>query len=394
VLAYLREGVRIGLHGLRTRFRGHTRYPGDAEEICRAILAACWDERGFYKTSLHNYPLFYARDFGMTVDALLALGHRERVRTTLAWALAAYRRAGRVTQQVTATGKAFNFPDVEQPDALAFLLHSLVALGDQELVAQYRRFLEGELARFTAAVVDIRSGLVRRDVRVAGMRDYALRTSSCYDNTMLGAIKQYATRLKLQNPLQEYAYEQLLLQHFWTGTHFRDDLEKDEPTGDANVVPFWFRLFPARKECQLFAAVERTIQKLHLDKPVPLRYEPTRRTSTAMHWLDFLTGGWERDTAWLFLGNLYLQVLVRLEPEQAKRLLERHRRLIERHQCYPEVVDRTGELHRSLLFHADDSMLWAANYLALERQLRRRFRAGGAPCPAARPLSVGTTPPS
>ncbi len=377
MLAYLREGVRIGLHGLRTRFRGHTRYSGDAEAICRAILSACWDERGFYKTSLHNYPLFYARDFGMTVDALLALGQRAKVRSTLAWALAAYRRAGRVTQQVTATGKAFNFPDVEQPDALAFLLHSLVALGDKKLVAQHKPFLEGELARFTAAVVDARTGLVRRDVRVAGMRDYALRTSSCYDNTMLGAIKQYATRLKLQNSLREYAYEQLLLQYFWTGTHFKDDLENDEPTGDANVAPFWFRLFPARKERELFRSVQRVIERLHLDKPVPLRYEPARRTSTAMHWLDFLTGGWERDTAWLHLGNLYLQVLARLEPDGAKRALDSHRRLIERHQCYPEVVDRTGALHRSLLFHADDSMLWAANYLsqAVGHQARRK---GGA----------------
>lgn len=365
----LREGVRIAWHGLTTSLFGHEVYDGSAEEICRQIVEACWNGT-FFQTSLHNYPLFYARDFGMCVDSLLALGQEARVRRTLAWALRQYEQNGKLTLILDRKGHGFNFPDTEAPDAYAFLLHSLLRLGDGTLVARYRAFLEGALLRFAEAVLEKKTGLCQPHLRLGGMRDYALRKSSCYDNVMLAVIKQSAGQLNLANPFSRYNYVKLILDYFWTGESFKDDMENDAPTGDANVVPFWFRIFPPRVERRLFLRVRRTIARLRLDKPVPLRYEPTRQTRTAMHWLELLTGGWERDTAWLHLGNLYLQVLARLDPEGARTLLAAQRRLIEQHRCYPEVVDTNGELHRSLFFHADGSMLWAANFLALNRRFK------------------------
>ena len=251
---HVREGLRIVGHAMKANLVGPKRYDGDAEHICATIVEACWDSRnGHYKTSLHNYPIFYSRDFGMCVDSLLLLGHRDRVRSTLAYVLACYARHGSVTQEISPSGKPFNFPDCESPDALAFLLHAIVSLNDKKLNQQYKLFLEQELQRFADVVVDPSSGLVWRGMRLGGMRDYAVRDSSCYDNVMVAAVKQYADALGLKNPLKKYDYKQLLITQFWTGNYFQDDCINGALTGDTNTVPFWFKLFSKEQEAELFS---------------------------------------------------------------------------------------------------------------------------------------------
>ncbi len=377
--ATIAEGTRIIGHGIATRLRGPRRYEGDAKEICERVVAACWDERlDIFLTSTNNYPLFYARDFGMCVDSLLALGHRERIKRTLAWAISHYERNGRITLVLNRRGKGFNFPDCESPDALAFLLRSLATLCDDSLIERHKRFLEQELQRLTIAVVDQETGLVKRGIHVGGMRDYAIRESGCYDNAMMAGIRKYAEQLRLKNPLQRFEYQKLLISRFWTGTHFKDDMMNDALTGDANVAPLWFRIFPQKKEKELFRKVQRALLEAKLDEPYPLRYEASRETRTRMRWQEIFTGGWERDTVWLHLGNLWLQVLARHDKEALRRELAKHQELIERVRHYPEVLTKEGEPYRALLFHADDTMLWACNWLALARAAGRdNERRGG-----------------
>lgn len=365
-----RELLRIVAHARRVRRDGPRRYDGTPEAVCRQVVERCWDaEEKFFRTSPNNYPIFYCRDFGMTADALLALGEKERVRSTLAYALGNFARDGRVTQQISPDGKPFNFPRCEHPDALAFLLHALIALNDERLIAQHKGFLSREVRRYADAVVDPQTGLVRRGVRFAGMRDYAVRDSSCYDNAMIAAVSKYAAALHLPNPLQEHDYGQLLLTTFWAGTHFRDDRRNEAMTGDANVVPFWFRVLDEKDERRLFPLVRDAIIAAGLDAPYPLRYE-TGRGTTRMLWLDAFTGGWERDTAWPFLGNLWTQVALRHDKRLARRYVDTFTRLIENERNYPEVIAPDGTPHASFFFHADDSMLWAANFIALRRSLK------------------------
>jgi len=369
-LRILSEGLRIGWHGLKTKALGPKRYDGTPTEICEAIVERCWDaKRGIFLTSPNNYPVFYARDFGMCIDALLALGHRERVRQTLAWALAQYERNGRITLILNRHGKGFNFPDVEAPDGYAFLLHSLAALNDKKLVKNHKTMLERELRRFADAVVDKGTGLVRRGRRFSGMRDYAIRDSSCYDNAMLGAIRKYSKMLGMDTPLRNYAYEELIPRNFWTGSYFKDDLTSEALSGDANVLPFWLRILTPKQERTLWRQALATMRKEKLDEPVPLRYE-ARRDGAKMHWLDWWSGGWERDTMWLHLGNMFMQVVARYDTKLARAYLEHFEELITRERNYPEVLTKEGRPHTGPFFHADDSMLWACNFLALSEQLK------------------------
>ena len=366
---HLREGIRIVGHAMKANLFGPRRYAGDAEIVCDAVIEACWDEKkGYFRTSPNNYPLFYARDFGMCVDSLLALGHRARVRQTLTYALGKYAKYGRVTQQISPGGRPFNFPDCESPDALAFLLHALVSLNDKDLNRQYGPFLEKEVRRYSDTIVDPSSGLVRRGLQLAGMRDYALRDSSCYDNVMVAAVQKYADELALKNPLRKYDYEKLLITNFWTGKYFRDDISSGFLTGDANTVPFWFGVLGEKKERELFPKVLDAVREAGLDRPCPLRYE-SGYAQARMLWLDALMGGWEKDTVWLHLGNMWLQVAARRDKALAREYLGEYAALIGRERNYPEVLTKEGKPHRSLFFHSDDSMLWAANWLAMKKEL-------------------------
>lgn len=362
-MALLTETFHTAKHAL---FGKPRRYGQSAKEICQNILEACWDEeKQFYHTSLNNYQCFYARDFGMCVDALLRLDQRERVLQTLIFALNAYKKKGRITQQVGKAGDAFNFPSCEQPDAYAFFLHALISLNDKKLIQESKTFLEEDIARFVKKVVEekgLYAGLVKKDLRVAGMRDYAIRKSSCYDNVMLAAIAKYCDMLKIKNPLAKYDYHKRLIKHFWTGKYFQDDLFNKELTGDANVAPFWFGVLVNEKK--YFFATNTSLRKIRLHEPVALRYEPHKNTSTKMRWLDVLTGGWERDTAWLHLGNMYLDVLKKFDKKMFRAEVKKHVRLVEEFGFYPEVLHPDGKQFKGVFFRADSGMLWAVNLLA------------------------------
>lgn len=369
-LIHAKEGLRIVGHALRCRLKGVPRIEGDARSVCRTVIERCWNaEQQYFMTSAHNYPEFYSRDFGMCVDSLLALGMRDRVRTTLQYALNRYAAHGCFRLALNPHGEPFDFPAVYAPDGFAFLLHSLTALNDPALVKQYAPFLNAELKRFADVVIDPQTGLVKNE-QFSSMRDYAIRNSACYDNVMAFAVQQRALALGLDSPLA-WNYPDLIKRHFWNGAHFVDDRSPGSPmTGDANIIPFWFDLFPPDTAAQLWSSVQERLITEGFEDPCPLRYEHGRNSARKMYWLDTFTDSWELDKVWLHLGNLYLQVLRRYDPNLATHYLERHQGFIEQEHAYPEVLTKSGELHKSACFHSDTMMLWAANWLALSIALQ------------------------
>lgn len=363
-----REGLRIGLRGISSHWTKPIRFDGDAMAICRQIVEQCWDAKnGYFRTSFYNYPEFYARDFGMCVDALVKLGYREQVIKTLQYALRAYKEHGYVTQIITPRHHPIHFLGLESPDALAFLLHALQSADSGKLIEEYCDLLAREIKRICAKLIR-EDGLIKRELYLSGMRDYAIRQSSCYDNTMIAAIKNSADALGISHPLGNVDYPTLLLEHFWTGAYFQDDLENDAMTGDANVAPLWFRIFLREQEGTLLDQILPSIRVHQLDVPVVLRFEHHAPSHVRMHWLDWFVS-WQHDTAWLHLGNMFLQVLARHDKALAQRYLVGHTALIEREHCYPELVRPDGKPFRTFFFSADGTMLWAANYLALRKEL-------------------------
>ncbi len=365
-LVMVSEGARLVATGLRRKLLGARRYQGSAAGICEQVVRRCLDPaRGIFRTSATSYPEFWARDFGRCVPPLLALGFGREVEATYRYALDRYAAAGHFALVITPGGRLFDFP-AYAPDGFAFFLFGLERLGDRALVNRHRALLEREAERFAALVLDARTGLVRRGVRVSEAQDYAVRDASCYSSCAAFLVQRSLDRLGLANPLARHDYRAAILARYWAGDHFLDDLSgHDHPSGDAQVMPFWTGLVapdgPGRARLD---AVLGWMDHQGLNRPLPSRYgvSATGRRMSLLHRLN----PWQTDTVWTCLGLQLLEVLRDFSHPRLAVELERYRALVERVGCFPEVLDGArAEPYRGPIYASEDSMLWAATLWSL-----------------------------
>lgn len=361
VLIFISEGFRMFKRALKIKKEGFFKYKGNADDICKQIIEACWESNdGYFRTSKGSYPQFYSRDFGLVVDSLIKLGYQKRVRCTLDYALNCFRKYDRVTTTITPKGKPFDFPRYA-PDSLAFLLYSLNSLGDKELVKKYKHFLNKKIFEFVIKVVDMETGLVKKK-HFSSMKDYSIRKSSCYDLCMCYMVQKNSELLGLENPLNVFNYKQILMKYFWNENYFLDDLSgNDYIAGDANVMPFWCGLINDKKIKNKVIEILR----LHkLDVPFPLKYTHEDNNEVDMHWLDFFASNWEGHMVWIHLGYIYIGILD--NKKLKKEYLNKYKRIIEKYKNHLEVFEPNGKPFKSKFYISSDSMLWAANYLGLQ----------------------------
>jgi hypothetical protein len=356
-LAHLAEGIRYGASSLQRKLFGWRRFTGSPRDICISIVRSCWNGT-YLQNSLGGYREFWARDFGISVDALLTLGFGAEVLATLGYALKHYRAAGAVTTTIAPDGTCFSFPAAPSPDSLALLLYSLRQAKARDLVKEHRLFLERAAGRLAAAAVDPATGLVRKGVLCSGMRDYSVREGSCYDAVMLALLQRELRLLGLANPLKKFDYAKALRTAYWTGNHFACDRVSKHVTADANVLPFWAGLYDG---AAMLGSALAAVQDAGLDKALPLSYIG-RAEDERMLKLEFLVPDWERDACWSNIGLLYLRLLRTVDPAAFRRHRDAYAKIVERHgtlfECY---APGTLKPYRSWAYLAADGMLWSAN---------------------------------
>lgn len=360
-LVWIPEGLRFFKRRLKVGASGYARYAGDAVVISEAILQDCWNKE-YFQTSQGNFSQFYARDFGMCASSLISLGHLEQVRKTLRYALAKYQDAGRVTVCITPQGRPYDFPTIA-PDSLAFLTKSMVSLRDKTINKQYHDFIQKEVYHLFDMAADSKTGLPKEGVHLTGMRDHAVRKASCYDTCMFGMLGDNLDKLGIENPFSKHDYPGILVERYWTGKHFLDDLSGYQGfTGDANLMPFYTGLI---KDKARFTKVLKGFRDNALDSPFPLRYFNRKTKEHRMLWTEFLVPNWEMDTVWGHLGMLFLETLERYNKSALKGYLEKWKGVIERDQNFIEVHHPEGRPYKSLVYAADEGMLWSSIWLRL-----------------------------
>jgi len=371
-LIILSEAARIFFRGVRVRFTGVKRYRGSAESISRQIIHACFDQKKkYFRVSGDNahFCEFYARDFGWCTESLLSLGYYKEVISTLDYALDIFQRHGKIEQSISPAGKPFTFPSSKySPDALAFLVRSLRLAGNHLLVKKYRDFLNHEVKRYFELVIDKKTGLVRSDRSFSSMKDYSVRQSSCYDNVMTAMLCEDLEALGLINPFKRGDYHRLIIKHFWNSNYFLDDLSGSKLVcGDANVLPFWSGII---KDHAVLKKAIASIRKAGLDNPFPLKYTRRKFSEQKMIAKEFFAGDYERDAIWPHVGLMYIKIVSAVDKRLARRYLSQYERQILLHKNFLEVYDRNGKPFKNLFFHADEGMLWVANYLSLRKELK------------------------
>lgn len=342
-LTHITQGLHYLWASLKQRF-SNARYPGSARDICRMILERNWNGT-YFTTSTHHYQEFWARDFGLVVDALLALGYQERVRKTLSYALKKYQQAGTIRTTISRTGTPFSFPNTYSPDSTALFLYSLMRAQvhdtqfTQQIIDEYARTVLDEHGR-------VKPG------HFSSMRDHAKHESSCYNHCMSILIARIAEKQKLTFPFSE---QQLIkiLDEYWTGTHYKDDRTTNEPTGDANTFPYWLGV---GKD---FDKTLNALREHQLLDPFPLKYTSKKQP---MILPEIFVKGWQQNTIWPMMGLLFLQILEKHDKKLGQHYRNQYKHLIEQHGTLYEVY-RDKKPYQNLFYHADEGMIWAANFL-------------------------------
>jgi len=360
----LKEGVKIVLSSWKKRVFGIKRYSGNAATICKAIIEDCWNkQQGFFQVSAGHYDLFYMRDFGWCCQALLKLGHEERVRKTLLFALKHYKRHGAVTTSITKHGFCFDYP-CYSVDSLPYLLSCINLLGDQQMLQDHQLFLNEEVKRFYSNVIDPQTGLVKKETPFSSMRDHIIRNSSCYDNCFVAFLQQQLSKAKiLDNPFKHRDYEQLIKKYYWQGRFFYDDLNAGNyATGDATVFPFYLGIF---YDLSMMRSALKTALRTGLAKPFPLKYTHKRHSEEHFIFAEHFVKNWETTSIWTHMGPLFIKLMQQIDKKQAQQFIQQYQDLVEQHGNYLEVFNEQGKPYKSFFYFTDTSMLWSANLLLL-----------------------------
>jgi hypothetical protein len=357
IIDYLTQGSRIFLSSLKNRIYSK-KYQGSASEICEKIIKDCWNGR-YFQTSTSNFAQFWTRDFGWCTASLLKLGFTQQVHHTLRYAINRFRQYHKITTTITPKGKPFDFPNMAV-DSLPWLVHSIKI--SKFSYHSFKPFLNQQIQLFFEKVINPSTGLVKPEINFSSIKDFALRKSSCYDNTMVALLAKDLKEMKLINPLAKFDDKQLLIRHFWNGEFFYDDLQKkDYVTADANLFPYLFGIITDK---EMLKKSLTSIEEAKLDEPFPLKYTASRKQRNFI-WQEFFLRNYESSAIWLHMGPLYAKLLQSVDKKKSREIKDKYTALIEKHGNFLEVFDSKGKPFGTPFYYCDRGMLWAANYLTL-----------------------------
>lgn len=337
------------------------RFEGTPKEICTQIIDKLW-EGDFYRTSLGHFDFFWMRDFGTVAESLVKVGHKNRVHSTLKWALKHYRRADDVTLCIDQAGNTFNAPAKTSVDALPWLLHSLV-VSHYRLSKSEHLFLQRQLRKYTKRLLDPLTGELR-PVRYAEMRDAVNYNRSAYSITLIGRMAKCAEELRLTAfPFHPEQYTDSLVRHYWNGKFFNADRVNKSYSSECALMPFFLGVI---KDADMVAKTCDYIMSNRLNKPYPLKYgtRPQQfryRFGMGKTIMPNYTG----TTIWTWHATFYLHILKKYRRPEYKEQYLSFEKLIERHKTYPELVNPDGSWFYTPLYRADPGMVWAALFLEL-----------------------------
>ena len=207
--------------------------------------------------------------------------------------------------------------------------------------------------------------MARTDGYFSAPRDCMTGRSTVFTNTMLGLLlRELDAQPGLPRPLAGHDLATRIIEQHWTGQYFRDALDRDLPSGDANVWPFFVGLIDNRDlQRRAFA----TLEARGITRPVPLRYFERRLPDSELAVPRVFTPDYQGDTSWTQLGPIYLGLLRQLDRRGFVAHRDDMAALITRDAQLPRALhDRRPALPRPRRpVRRDEGMIWAALFLDL-----------------------------
>jgi len=266
------------------------------------------------------------------------------------------------TTLINPDGMAVNAPGYSI-DTLPWLVRSLKLCDGRSLVKKYESFFDREIKELVEKAINKKTGLVKKGY-YASIKDLAVRNSSTYDNVMVAMLKQDLEELGLKNPLRNWDIKESIMKHLWTGKYFKNDLDDDMVTSDANVFPFTTGVFD---DPMMLESCMKSIVKSKIDRPLPIRYSLTEVKQPILAYR--LIKNYQGNTVWTHIGPLFIKLMMMVNPKKGLEYKKGYKELIERYGNYLEVLNEDLTPFQSPFYMSDEGMLWAVNYLDIDDNL-------------------------
>lgn len=336
------------------------RFDGNAQTICYQIIDRLW-EGDFYRTSLGHFNFFWMRDFGTVAESLTNLGHGDRVRHTLNWALMHYMKSNHVTQCIDRAGNTFNAPAKKSVDALPWLLHSLV-VSEYKLRPIEIAFLNERLANFADVYLE-QDGNIKQGLHYAELRDAVYYDRSAYAITLVARMSVCADTLGLTFPFKVETYRTLLLDTYWQGDYFGADRKNSAYSSECALMPFFLGVID---DADKFARTVAYVRREGYQKLSPLEYcKDWRGFRFRLGMGRFIMPNYTGTSIWTWHATFYLHSLKRYSRPEYDEEYQKFATLIERHGTYPELLNPDGSWYKAPFYKSDPGMVWAALFLEL-----------------------------
>jgi hypothetical protein len=186
-----------------------------------------------------------------------------------------------------------------------------------------------------------------------------------FANTMLALLERILGEMPfLPNPLRGHNIAARIRENYWSSDFFRDSLDNDLPSGDANTWPFFLRIFT---DPEMQRRALDTLESRGFTQPVPLRYFADRLAARELRFPRLFAPNYQGDTSWTQIGPIYLHLLRTTNLERMERQRNAMAEFIARDQNYLELYTKEGRPYRGRagFYFADEGMLWASLFLDL-----------------------------
>jgi hypothetical protein len=350
-------GISIFIECQKRKINGRKKYGGNARNICKKIINDCWNGK-YLMTSNGHFKQFWVRDFGWCTKALVNNGYKTRVVKSIEYALNTFEQKNNITTVIDNKDNCLDFPNYPA-DSLPWLVNSIILSKSKKIVDEHAGFIEEQARKYVRLVVDKRTGLAKQQ-HFSSIKDYSIRKSSTYDNTMICMLQKGLEKLGLENPLENTNTKRKMLDKLWTGYYFKNDLVDSSITGDANVFPYSAGVFTNKS---MIKTSIKLLVKEKLDTPLPLKYS----VPDVWHPIIFyeLVKNYQGSTIWTHMGPLFIQLVKKIDKKKAEEYKKRYKNIIEHYGNYLEVFNEDLTPFETVFYNSDESMLWAANYLDL-----------------------------
>lgn len=250
----------------------------------------------------------------------------------------------------------------------------------KDILDQYKPVLKRHYDTFTNAVVDSKTGLIKKSIYLSGEKDSVERESAFYDNVVLWKTKQLAQKLDIipKNDTELETLRSKILTTFWdekNGTFFEDLSQKSLQlhwySSDWLIALMTGFLNPASSDDRVY--IEKSvafIQRNNLARPFGLKYQPDEQKSKLFWLLQIAASEYGTHAIWSNLGQEYTKLLTRLYQttcneaylSEAQYQIQQYTENILKYQGFPELYDEHGNMYQIKLYTSVRQTGWVVGF--------------------------------